>query len=77
MITLRGNCFGFSPAKCFLASFPGLLPLQFLIVCSVQNRERMPGDFDHVIHGMASVMDSRLSSLFTFLVAFYREAICL
>ena len=34
-----------------LASFPGLLWLQFLITCSMQNEGRRPGESYHVICG--------------------------
>jgi len=33
-----------------LASFPGLLCLQFLITCSAIKGGRTPGEFHHVIH---------------------------
>jgi len=32
-----------------LASFPGLLHLQFLIACSMQNGGKRPGEFRHMI----------------------------
>ena len=46
-----------------LALLPGLLQLQFLIVC---NMEKAWG-ISYVIQGMANITDSRYNSLFTFL----------
>ena len=51
-----------------IASFPGLLRLQFLIACSMQKRREKArsGEFHDVIRGTADVTDSRRNSLFTF-----------
>jgi len=58
---------------CHVASFPGLLRLQFLIACSMQKWREKAREFRHVIRGTADVTDSRRNSLFTFVVC-YREA---
>ena len=53
--------------KIIVASFPGVLYLQFLIACSMQKWREKAGESYYMIRGMADVTDSRHNSLFTFL----------
>ena len=51
--------------QAFLASFPGLPRLQFLIACSMGGRR--PGESYHVIRGTHDVTGSRHEDIFTFI----------